>query len=345
MGWGLLSNSDLENFTMIPIQLKGHERPLTQIKFNKDGDLFVSVGRDRTANVWFTETGERLGTLGHGGSVMSVDINNDTTYAVTGTADQKVCFWNIKTGGLIRELEFRATQRYVQIHPYGKQAKLLAVQDQHMGQFSTIRVFDIDFSDLSNPKIDESLAIEYREEPFVKAAWTYDGNRIVAVHNNGSVSRINAITGEIEQIQKVHSKNVVDLQMSPDRTYFITASRDSTACMIEVDSDFEKGKQVFRGDVPLNTAAISPIKDIVMAGGGIDAREVTTSSGSKFETHFFHKVFADDWGRVEGHFGPINTIAIHPHGTMYVSGAEDGYMRLHKFDKSYFEFEYPKLAA
>lgn len=330
---------------MIPIQLKGHARPLTQIKFNSEGDIFVSVGRDRIANVWFTKTGERLGTLPHGGSVMTVDIDRETRYAVTGTSDQKVCFWNLKTGELIYELQFKATQRYVQIHPLGKQTKLLAVQDQHMGQTSTIRVFDIDLSDFSAPKVDESLLIEYPQAPFVKAAWTYDGDRIIAVHNEGSVSRINALTGEFELIKPVHTKNIVDVQMSPDRTYFVTASRDSTACIMEVDGDFETGRKVFRGDVPLNTAAISPIKDIVIAGGGIDAREVTTSSGSKFEAHFFHKIFADDLGRVEGHFGPINTIAIHPFGLSYISGSEDGYMRIHNFDKSYFEFEYPKVSA
>lgn len=43
---------------------------------------------------------------------------------------------------------------------------------------------------------------------------------------------------------------------------------------------------------------------------------------------------------MKGHFGPINTLAFHPNGKQYTSGGEDGYVRIHNFDKSYFEFEF-----
>ena len=46
-------------------------------------------------------------------------------------------------------------------------------------------------------------------------------------------------------------------------------------------------------------------------------------------------VYGDLLGLVKGHFGPINTLAIHPDGLSYVSGGEDGYIRLHHFDQEY----------
>lgn len=52
------------------------------------------------------------------------------------------------------------------------------------------------------------------------------------------------------------------------------------------------------------------------------------------------QVFEDECGRVRGHFGPLNTIDVHPAGTAYASGGEDGYVRVHHFDKSYFDFMY-----
>lgn len=85
---------------------------------------------------------------------------------------------------------------------------------------------------------------------------------------------------------------------------------------------------------------------------------VTTTSlrQGKFETRFWHKVFEEEVGRVKGHFGPINTyvfcqsvmvfsaqiksnfsIAVHPNGTSYASGGEDGFVRVHHFDDSYFK--------
>jgi len=70
---------------------------------------------------------------------------------------------------------------------------------------------------------------------------------------------------------------------------------------------------------------------------------VTTTSGKvgKFETCFFHLVYEEEFGSVKGHFGPINALAINPNGRCYASGAEDGYIRLHHFDKSYLDMKDP----
>lgn len=44
--------------------------------------------------------------------------------------------------------------------------------------------------------------------------------------------------------------------------------------------------------------------------------EVTTSDTrtGKFETRFFHLIYQKEFGRVKGHFGPINALAINPDG-------------------------------
>jgi len=51
-------------------------------------------------------------------------------------------------------------------------------------------------------------------------------------------------------------------------------------------------------------------------------------------------IFMEEIGKVKGHFGPINTLAFHPQGKGYTSGGEDGYIRIHDFDPSYFAFEF-----
>ena len=51
---------------MKPTLLQGHERSLTQIKYNRDGDLLFSTSKDKSVSVWFIDNGERLGTYeGH----------------------------------------------------------------------------------------------------------------------------------------------------------------------------------------------------------------------------------------------------------------------------------------
>lgn len=59
--------------TTAEILTAGHERSLTQIVFNAEGDLLFSASKDKIVNAWYTSNGERLGTYnGHNGSVWTV---------------------------------------------------------------------------------------------------------------------------------------------------------------------------------------------------------------------------------------------------------------------------------
>lgn len=52
---------------MKPISLHGHEKSITQICYNREGDLLFSCAKDRHPTVWYSVNGERLGTYdGHG---------------------------------------------------------------------------------------------------------------------------------------------------------------------------------------------------------------------------------------------------------------------------------------
>lgn len=133
---------------------------------------------------------------------------------------------------------------------------------------------------------------------------------------------------------------ITDLQWSADRTYFITASKDKTARLIAARNlDILK---TYVADTPLNSACMTNKKDYVILGGGQAAMDVTTTAArqGKFEARFYHKIFEDEIGRVRGHFGPLNTVAADPTGKSYASGGEDGYVRVHHFDKGYYDFNY-----
>jgi translation initiation factor 3 subunit I len=97
---------------MRPIQLHGHERPLTQLKYNKDGDLLFSCARDKSPNVWFAHNGERLGSFdGHNGAVFSLDVNFDTRWLLTASADQTAKLWDIERGSELFTFEFKTPVR------------------------------------------------------------------------------------------------------------------------------------------------------------------------------------------------------------------------------------------
>lgn len=135
-----------------------------------------------------------------------------------------------------------------------------------------------------------------------------------------------------------HIGAINDMQLSKDGTMFVTASKDNSAKLF--DSDSLLCLKTYKTERPVNSAAISPILDHVALGGGQDAMEVTTTStkSGKFDARFFHLIYEEEFARVKGHFGPLNTLAFHPDGKSYASGGEDGFVRVQVFDQSYYEY-------
>ena len=55
---------------MRPILLKGHERSITCVVYNRDGDLIFTAAKDGRPTLWLSEDGTRVGTYEiHNGAV------------------------------------------------------------------------------------------------------------------------------------------------------------------------------------------------------------------------------------------------------------------------------------
>lgn len=322
---------------MIPILLQAHTRPLTKVKYNADGDLLFTASKDPTVSVWWSANGERLGTLnGHSGAVWSVDVSSDSKLAVTASADNTAKLWEVRTGKCLRTISAKTAVRSVAFSM--GDGMLAMTTDATMGLPSYILVFDL----LAPSPDDEpvySIPMPDVQSKATCIAWSDCNGYLVSGHQDGSVRLWDAQSGKkVAEVRDQHTDAIKDLQMSPDRSFFITASRDNSAKLFETST--LKVLKEFKTERPVNSAAISPIRNQVIVAGGQEALHVTTTSSraGQFEARFFHSVLACEIGRVCGHFGPINTVAFHPKGTGYASGAEDGFVRVHAFDPDYFKF-------
>ncbi|KAH9267021.1 hypothetical protein BASA83_010219 [Batrachochytrium salamandrivorans] len=314
---------------MRPILLQGHTRSLTKIKYNSDGDLLFTASKDKAANVWYSHNGERLGSFeGHGGSIWDLDVSFDSTRLLTGSADGTCILWNVSNGKILYQWKTEHQNAIRAVAFAEGDRKALYVTDATLGQACTIHIFDV--------KQDSSKQTgEFEREIVVKgqrasvALWGKLNKTIITGHDKGLVSVWDAESfanihhcliifepiysmrekllecfGEIPtrpealiNSAQVHAGLIQDLQFGPEKEYFITASKDNTAQIIDATT-LEVLKR-FEADRPVNSAAISPIRQQIMLGGGQDAMNVTTTSAKqgKFEVRFFHLVFKEELGR------------------------------------------------
>lgn len=256
-------------------------------------------------------------------------------YLITGAADNCLKLWDVSTGKCLKTWEFLTAVTRAAWSEDDEQ--IMCITEQRQGQPSVIRTFKVDRENPAASSDTPLKEIIIDGSKATVALWAPLSEYILTGHENGKIAKYDVKTGEeVEANTESHTALISDMQLSPDGTYFITSSKDKTARIF--DSDTLQEMKVFATETPLNSACIAPVRPYVILGGGQDAMNVTTTSSraGKFESRFWHKLFEEEVGRVKGHFGPINTLAVHPEGKAYASGAEDGFVRVHWFDESYF---------
>lgn len=61
-------------------------------------------------------------------------------------------------------------------------------------------------------------------------AFTYTPNLVLTGHESGKVALFDVTSGtEVANNERAHMDTVTDLQLAPDRSYFLTSSKDKTA--------------------------------------------------------------------------------------------------------------------
>lgn len=253
--------------------------------------------------------------------------------------------WDCETGECIKTFEHHGPVRGV---AWADGSNMFAtISDPFVEHNAQISVYDAPENDdpanyPDSPRLEIYLPkIDGKRVNATNIVWLNLNEALFVTFDNGSIRLYDPVTGEELDEFFPHEKKINRVSFNQDKTLFITSSSDFTAKLYDV-VDLRHMK-TYKTDRPVNDAVISETKDHILLGGGQDAMSVTTTSGKvgKFETRFFHLVYEEEFGAVKGHFGPINALAINPNGRSYASGAEDGYIRLHFFDKSYLDMKDP----
>lgn len=329
---------------MRPHVLNIHDRPITLVKFNFDGDFFVTSAKDGECCLIRADTCERVGIYnipGDRSAVYAVDITMDSKYVVTAKSDGKMVFYTfegekvnaVQHGGVLKFVEFNQKP--------GEQNLVVTCNDKMKSSTDPVanRIMVWQFQPLK-----KMLTIA-ADLPMAasKVKWGPYDESLVSIFEEGTIIIWDSKDGR--QLHKIdaHRGPVTSINFTEDRMLMISCGKDQTAKLWAMD-EYEC-IQTYETDRPLNDAVISPLykaeenpKYHILMGGGQDAKDVTTtaSSSGKFETLLWHMVFCEEIGSIKGGFGPINTMAWRRDGKGFVTGGEDGYVRVHMLDKDYF---------
>lgn len=303
--------------------------------------------------VWYTSNGERLGTFdGHNGAIFDFDVDFDTEFGLSAGADCAFGLWNVCTGHLYRLVYPRSPDRITAVRwacgtsrflicTFGQRKANLLIYDFDPKEWTDDSIAAEAFKPaISLPVASDSGVWNGHTAKVSEALWGPVNKFVITASEDGTIRRWNLETMDGDQCihYNPQHKNVAITSMSysKDRTLLLASAKDKTARIFETQT--LTPLKVFTSDKPINCAVLHPYLNLVMLVGGQDARDVTTTGhkSGKFEVEFFHTVFEEKVGEIRtGHFSPINYISLSTDGSHFATGAEEGNIRLFKFDNDF----------
>ena len=331
---------------MKPLVLKGHSKPIKDLQFNKDNDLLFSASTDRLITLWSSEYGERIGTYLHDAAVYTMSIDDQSKYLASGDSTGCVYIWEASNGTLIhkllmpnvpsiRSVNFNYHNDLLSIAYGGRTAKSESIID--------IYKFDDLLKKEKNTKPLKTIKMPNNDK-IAKTRWCDLDKVIIVASESGILYKYEYDTTKLLLEKKVHDKIIMDLDISPKEELIMTAAKDGKAKVIDPDT-FDVMSELFpqNPERNINACRFSPliseedekkVKYHAFIAGGQESRDVTTTASKKggFETLIYDCMFGEELGAIQGHFGPVNSLAISSDGELLASGSEESSIRVHKIN-------------
>lgn len=269
-----------------------NKAPVDAIALAPNGTQFVTGGWNGSATVWDLESGRQLAQLKHDGLyIYAVDWSADGKWIATGSNDAVhgyVQVWNAETGE-------RVAQKFG--------------NDTDEATSHTDAVLSVHFS----------KNIE-------------GGQKLLTTSYDNTARLWNVASGKQERRFLGHNWWVWDAQFSPDEKKIVTASQDGTAIVWDSQTG-EPGAPFTGHHGPVYSAAFSSTGDAVVTGGydkrvlvwrpsdvrPYDFTRLTSNSGSVVPPPKFKSL--------DGHSGPVRTVAFSKDGSRIISGSQDNTIR------------------
>ena len=219
--------------------LRGHSGTVLTIDSNKNGELLISGSKDKGAIIWNLENGLKIQQLdGHQKAVIGTSFIGLGKCATIG-ADNNLMIWDAEQG-----------KRMGTYQDHSADLTALATSDQLVVTGAKDGTIVTRYAEK-----DSIVYSGYVNNAVSSIEFSTTGNRIFVGQNEGSITILNPITGEIIGEIDAGKGTINSLSVTNDNNYLVVSSRD---CSIYNLQDMSIVKRIDKVSSSIVDAAITP---------------------------------------------------------------------------------------
>lgn len=320
--------------------LQGHSGRVRAVRFTADSAAIVSGSEDRTIRLWQIDTGHCLHVFqGYTDQILSVALNSTDTLLASGGEDCIVHLWQVQTGRHLYALQ--GHNDWIRSVAFSPDGSMLASGSVDM----TVRLWET-----KTGRCIHILRGHWR--PVRSVAFSPDGLLLASGSSDGNIRVWETRTGRCLHIAQGHANEIMSIAFSPNGTLLASVGFDCTVRLWET-GQFSQIHAMYGHRNRIISVAFSPDSRL-LASAELDAtiRVWDTSTGEcvrilqNDNARIWSIIFSPDgetliccgerviqlWNiytgelssTLQGHKDWIRASVFNSHGTMLVSGCQDG---------------------
>lgn len=286
--------------------LRGHDGPVLAVRFNKTGTYCLSAGRDRTIKLWNPHRGVNIKTYtGHGYDVRDVAVSSDNSRFASVGGDRQLFLWDVSTGQTIRK--FGGHDGVINSVAYSPNNEVLVTG----GYDQAVKVWD------TRTRAFTALQVMRAFGDSVTSVVVTTSAEIVGGSVDGTVRRFDVRMG-LEVADSVGAA-VTSVSVSGDGLCVLASCMEGTLKLLD-----KSGGDLLASYSGHKHASYSLDSCFTPS----DAHVVSGSEDGK--VFYWELVEATISKSFVAHSGPVCTVAVHPDGSMLLTGGTDGAVNVWK---------------
>lgn len=176
--------------------LNDHTRPVRMIKYNRDGDIFVTCSDDKEIIVWDNDDCTVIGNFTGPAACKSISLSYNSDYVVGAFTTEGIRVYSLNEGKEVAKVILGARKKVQYVELNVGDSELLVVC--HEGDNTEILIYD--FNALVEKKNDKYDRRIYLGDTVVnQATWTDCNEEIIACTNSGHLIKFET-DGECKEI-------------------------------------------------------------------------------------------------------------------------------------------------